>query len=407
MTRRAAVLVGLLSASASCSPPLQSGGVIVVDGAAARLGAMCRWRSGGHDELCPAAAPSAPSAKVRRLEGGAEEGLSGALAGGKAGDYLLENDQIAVIIEQLGRVEGGGHLIDAADAGRRRDELERVATYLGRAAGQALYKELTTGRDDEGTAWVEARGHVAGDESLVIATRYSLRPADRAVLLSTTLENRGAQPSMRLELGDAVRWGGTLLVAPRCVPGCPGPYVGPYLAGIGTDTAYVLIPVEATALQASTDAGESEISLTHREHLPPGERLVYERVLAVAPRGDSAGVATELLVLGGGMPGGLDVELTDIGGEALAAVHGRVLLTPIAPEGQAVLDDIPLWLKASAEPARNLEGQAARPLKVGGEVPPGAYRLGFEGEGRRANEETSVIIRAGEVTRAKLALTGP
>lgn len=398
---RGAALAALALASTTCAPPIQSGGVIVAGGAADRLGAMCRWRGeGGTEGLCPAGeAPIAP-AKVRRIGKDPKDRLAGALAIGREGDYLLENDQIAVVIDQLGPgtgfAESGGNIVDAADALARRDELGQVFTYFGTFPRQALYEKLEAGVEQDGTAWIEVRGRELYEPALAITTRYSLRPGDRGVLIATALENTGAAPIADLELGDAVQWGGAEKVAPGHEPGFRGDCAAPYLAGVGTGAAYALVPVEAAELRAKNGTAWSNASYAQGVALPPGGKAEYARVLAVAPRGDSLGAWTELFVLGGGAPGGLAVELTDARGAPLGAAEGRVTLAPLDAQGKPAKAEIPLWLRA---------GAAAGDTAAGGEIPPGRYQVGFEGGGRRAIAPAAIVVRAGEVARARLAVT--
>jgi hypothetical protein len=59
MRRGSSVLLGsflaMSAAALGCAPPLQSGGVVVRDGAADRIEMMCVWRRSGADqELCAA-----------------------------------------------------------------------------------------------------------------------------------------------------------------------------------------------------------------------------------------------------------------------------------------------------------------------------------------------------------------
>src|SRR5689334_17814022 len=94
---RAWGLVALAVASATCAEPLQNGGVDVLAGAADRMGMLCRFRHGDPEggSICPAQGEPAAPARVRRVAQG-EAPLSGALAVGRPGDYVLENDEIVV-----------------------------------------------------------------------------------------------------------------------------------------------------------------------------------------------------------------------------------------------------------------------------------------------------------------------
>ncbi|AUX46718.1 hypothetical protein SOCE26_082270 [Sorangium cellulosum] len=404
--RRAAYvgLAALSLAASTCAPPLQNGSVVVSSGAAERLGMLCRWGHGGGEqgELCPAAEGAARPARVRRITAPADA-LTGPLAVGRPGDYVLENDEIAVVVEQLGPgtglAESGGHLIDAADARARRDELGQLVPRLGAPPRQVIYRDITTGAGEGGAAWIEARGEVRGRElaggALSVTTRYTLGPRDRAVVLTTSLRNDGDRPVEALDLGDVVHWGGAEHVAPGMGPGLRGEHEAPYVAGIGSDVAYVLAPTDGATMRTRSGAGFSDATFARQAALPPGGRVEYQRLLAVAPRGDSLAAATELFFLAGGAPGGVALELVDARGAPLRPIAGKATLTPIAEEGAApATGALDLWLRTG-------EGE---PLAA--EAPPGLYLVGFEGSGRRALGSARVRIRAGEIAPARLTLSG-
>ncbi|WP_437672825.1 hypothetical protein [Sorangium sp. So ce131] len=392
-------LAALSLAASTCAPPLQSGSVVVSSGAAERLGMLCRWghEGAGDDAVCPAA-DAAPPARVRRITGPADA-LTGPLAAGRPGDYVLENGEIAVVVEQLGPgiglAEGGGNLIDAADARARRDELGQILTRVGATPRQVIYGELATGVDEDGTAWIEVRGRDGAEGALSVVTRYALGPRGRALLLATSLRNDGRRPIEALDLGDVVHWGAAERVAPGGAPGLGGEVEAPYLAGVGAGVAYALAPADGAPLVARSGAGFSDAAWGRPAALPPGGRAEYQRVLVVAPRGDPFAVATELFFLGGGAPGGVALSLVDARGAPLPPVAGRATLTPIAEHGAApTAGALDLWLRTGTD----------APLAA--EAPPGLYLVGFEGSGRRAIERARVRIRAGEVAPARLALSG-
>jgi hypothetical protein len=89
-------------------------------------------------------------ASVRRLTAGDE--LDGELATGRPGDWLVENGEIAFVVEQPGRghavAKRGGQLVDIADGTRRRDEVSEVVLSI---AGRPVHIEaLEAGVDAEG-----------------------------------------------------------------------------------------------------------------------------------------------------------------------------------------------------------------------------------------------------------------
>lgn len=390
-----------------CAPPLQSGGVTVMSGADERLGILCRWRRGdeARKDLCGAGEEAVAPARVRQIAVG-ESPLGGPLAAGRAGDYLLENAEVAVVIDQLGRgtgfAESGGNLIDAADARVRRDELGQMFAVFGGAARQALYDRIESGVEGDGTAWVEVSGRELRNEQLKVTTRYSLRPLDRGVLIATSIENRGAAPAGLVDLGDEVQWGAAEAFAPGKEVGFRGDFTGMFVAGVGRSVGYLIAPVKDIDLSAKTGASSSHVVLERDVALGSGARVRYERALAIAPRGDPVAVATEFFFMQGGAPGGLEVKLVDGRGAPVTPPGGgRVLLERAGGAG----GDTPSggsgwWMRAGGE-----VGVAGGPLVIGGEAPPGRYTVRFEGGGRMSLGEAAVVIKPGAATPVTLVVS--
>jgi hypothetical protein len=391
--------------SSTCAPPAQEGGVNVIGGASQRFGMLCRFRRGGEqagNELCDPGEEKIPPAGVRRIAS-KNDRVGGPLALGRDGDYVIENREVAFVINQLGRgfgfSESGGNIVDAADAVARIDELGSLFTYFGVFPRQALYDALTFGAEKDGTAWIEVRGRELYEEKLAITTRYSLGPVDRAVVIATSLENRGDKPIGPIDLGDAVQWGAAEKLAPGKAPGFRGDYTGAYVGGVGRSVAYLLAPVKDAEVFAKNGTAWSNLSYERDIRLGPGEKVRYERVFAVAPRGDSVGVATEFFYMQGGAPAGLAVSLVDAGGAKVAPPEGgRVFLERARAEGEpATWADTWWWMRAS--PEASAEGV------IGGEVPPGRYAIQFQGGGRRSEGKAIVEVKPGVVTSASLKVS--
>jgi hypothetical protein len=208
---------------------------------------------------------------------------------------------------------------------------------------------------------------------------------------------RGCRTAARaiegLDLGDAVQWGGAERVAPGKEPGFGGDTTGPYLAGIGAAVAYALASADGGELAAASDGASSSVTFVPHVALPPGASVEYQRVLAIAPRGDTIGVATELLVLAGGAPGGVALELVDARGAALPPLAGKATFAPLGTSTPHAPGELALWLRAAGD----------GPL--GAEVPPGRYLVSFEGSGRRALEGVRVEVRPGEIAAVKLTVS--
>lgn len=397
--------LALLAAGAACTPPLQNGGVEVRAGAAARLGVVCRWRHGdpSGESLCGAPEQQLAPARVKRIAGPADA-LAGPLAAGRVGDLVIENGEIAVVIDQLGRgsgfAESGGNLLDAADATARRDELGQMFTYFGVFPRQAIYRALDSGVDAAGTAWIEVRGHELYEDRLRVVTRYELAPGARALLIKTTLVNENDAPITGLDLGDAVQWGSAEKLAIGKEPGFRGDYAGPWIGAAGSSAAYAIVGVDpgatASGLASRNGTAWSNFSFVRGVSLAPGAKVSYARALVVAPRGDSLGAVTEVFYLQGGSPGGLTVALTDAAGARVAPPEGgRISLTPVGVDKSATA---PLWIGIGHDAAKSGANAAA-------EAPPGRYLVGLEGAGRHEIAAMPVTIEAGRAAAITLAVT--
>ena len=148
----------LCLAAAACPAPADLTPMIHVD---PRAAGRIDWL--GKPAASSEGPPRPKPARVHVMKDG--EQLGGPAATGRSGDLLLENDEVAFVIDQLGSstgfAESGGNLLDAADAHARKDELGQLFTYFGTFPRQGVYDTLTSGTGEDGSAWVQARGRVA------------------------------------------------------------------------------------------------------------------------------------------------------------------------------------------------------------------------------------------------------
>ena len=305
---RKLLLPFLLLAAAACPAPSDVTPLIHVDPrAAGRLGLlMGKPAASGGD------APARPkAARVHVMKDG--EQLGGPAATGRPGDILLENDEVAFVIDQLasstGFAESGGNLLDAADAHARKDELGQLFTYFGTFPRQGVYDTLTSGTGEDGSAWVEARGRELLEPRVTVTTRYTLQAPDRAVLLQTTLENGGDAPVTIPSLGDAVQWGGAEKVAPGKARGFKGPSSGAFVGGVGRFASYALTSTEGAIDGIS---GSSWTDTAQRKNVtldPHGGTAKFTRVFLVGPRPDTSSLVAELAMAAGEPTGALEVKL--------------------------------------------------------------------------------------------------
>lgn len=409
-SHKLAVCLVLALGASACVEPLQNGGVTIVGDPSSRLGTLCRFRHAKEGSFCAEEAPEIKPAVARRIVG-ADDGLRGAFATGRPGDYVLENEEIVVVIGQppsaSGLADTGGHLVDAGDARVRVDVLGQVVTTLGGLENQAIYDSIRSGTERDGTAFVEVTGRAKKLASVHVMTRYALSPGARAVVLSTALQADGETAA--LDPGDVVLWGGATGGFARAgdeggAQDATGTIAAPYLFGVGTGVAYALVatggtlvdpgegkppPADAGLLRAREGAGFVTVSEAPSARLAGSRTETFERALVVAPRGDTAAIATELFYLAGGSPGGVEITPTAQGKMFLRPGENRVLLRR---ECAGCSDPIPLWI---AQPA----GAPAT-----AELPPGKYVAKLAG-GAGTSAEAPFEVVAGKVAKVTLPVT--
>jgi hypothetical protein len=381
---RRASLAAMASIVAACGAPRDVTPQIRVDPrAAGRIDWLARRQQ----------TPAVPAARVHPMLAGEE--LGGPNAIGQPGDLLLENSEVAFVIQRLGAssgfAESGGNIVDAADARLRKDELGQQFLCLGTFPRQGVYDALTSGASPDGSAWVEARGRELYESALRVTTRYTLRPPDRALLIETTLENTGDTPLEGLSLGDAIQWGGAEKIAPGKERGFKGPSSGPYVGGVGRFTSYALTSTEGDIAGIS---GGTWTDTSQRKDvaLAPKATVSYARVFLVGERADTSSVVSELARSAGQPVGAIEVRLLpDAPGTAAVDVSPDARVS-VQSAGAEVLS-----IHASGTPPR-----------LQAFVPPGHYVLTYTGGGGRAGlgSDTVDVPPNGEA-HADLAVTEP
>ncbi|MEO8799231.1 MAG: hypothetical protein ABI551_15180, partial [Polyangiaceae bacterium] len=310
MTVRRSWLFALASLSLACPNQEEVVPLIhVTPGAASRAWLM------GRGKADPSASRIVHHTRISIMKKGEE--LGGPNAVGRPGDILLENDEVAFVIDQLGSGTGfelgGGNIVDAADASVRKDELGQLFTFFGDFPRQAIYEKISSDVK-EGVGVVVCSGHELKDRNLAVTTVYSLRPNDRALLIETTLENEGAKPSDKLGLGDAIQWGGTDKFAPGKGLGFKGETTGVFLGGIGRDVSYALTSTNGV-VDAVSGSSWSDTFQRKGVTIGPREKVHYSRVFIVGARPDTSSLVAELIKTAGGNIGELTVDLVDAKGK--------------------------------------------------------------------------------------------
>jgi hypothetical protein len=242
------------------------------------------------------------------------------------------------------------------------------------------------GQDPDGSAWVEV--HASGQKLFDARTRYTLVPGARSLLITTIVSSQSIEPQTVSRIGDVVAWGSSQ-------PTTPAGEAPPFVAAIGTDVAYAIMPVDDRS-SVAVDAHEGAMFVRHARDVVvfAGHQIRRDRAFVVAPRGDTLGVLTEVsLMRDGQAPGAIEVRFVGSDGLPLAPpVGGRVrVFAPSFP--------IDGYLAIGSSP----EGST-----VAAEAPPGKYELDFDGAGRHAVAKVPVEVRSGEISQVTMVVeNGP
>lgn len=336
-----------------------------------------------------AGAPANANAKAHARPMRAGEHLSGPNATGKAGDWVIENDEVVFVVDGLGGgggfAESGGNLVDAADAKTRKDELGQLFTYFGTFPRQGVYTKIEGAELPTGEATITAKGRELYDASLEIETEYRLAGGDRALLITTTIKNTSKADVVLPAVGDAIHWGGVEKLAPGKAVGFTGPSSGPFIGGVGRFTSYAVTTpdgeIAAISGHAWTDT-EQKKNVT----VAAGASESYARVFAVGERADVASIVSELTKASDGELGGLELSLVDAAGRPVRAAAGSkvVIATPAGSEVMSIV-------------------AASDDVTFGGELPPGRWLVSYAPSvGRRAltGAKVAVEVKKDVVTKA-------
>ncbi|MEQ8273120.1 MAG: CehA/McbA family metallohydrolase [Deltaproteobacteria bacterium] len=273
------------------------------------------------DETCTMQSPcerlayecASGAASVRRITRDDDDIPVGLDALGAEGDVLLENDRVRVVIDAIDHPHAlaptGGTIIDLATRAENRDGMESIFTGVGLLPGDAVAYETLELLEGEGFAAVQVRGHLDGDESIVVNTRYELRPCEPGVRIRTEMVNLSLDDRV-VALVDGWFWGGRSEIpfTPTAGRGFDQPSFGlteigdvyesfPYMAasGHGVDpTAVGITRCDAPMLDGFQDVEVSATGMPRRI-LPPSDFEVYERFITVAD-GVAIGPAVDQLL---------------------------------------------------------------------------------------------------------------
>lgn len=135
---------------------------------------------------------------VRTLEAG-EDAPGGMASLAAAGDIVLSNDQVTVVLDAIEHphylAPTGGAILDMTTAGADNDSMRHTFQATGVLPDEAAaYTDMKIIEED-GLVAVQFLGTLYGREDMPIATRYELRPCEPGVRIRTEVVNREPDPA--------------------------------------------------------------------------------------------------------------------------------------------------------------------------------------------------------------------
>jgi hypothetical protein len=326
-------------------------------------------------------------ARVSRIGADAPP-LDGPEADGRAGDFRLENNKVAFVIDgassAIGFADSGGNLVDAAPlsgCGARacRDSLKQLIGCLDDSfPRQPLYDRVEAATRGP-AALVRASGHDSGDPQLAVETEYVLQPGSNALEITTIVTNHGSKTIAGYQLGDTVEWGR----AERFTPGHgfeqPGrnnqetTTMGRWIAGLADEVSYLYVADAPEGLRGRHGPAWSSLSLSKAD-LAPGATARIHRFVVVGSSGDPA----------------LGETLAQLSRQSWPRLEGRV-----TEEGSgSPLDGARIFL--DDRDGRPLAFARSAQGRYQATVPPGDYQVRADARGRNGPEHLAVQLRGAE-----------
>jgi hypothetical protein len=264
------------------------------------------------------------------------------------GDFVLENDQLRVVLDGPGDPHflssSGGAILDLAPLGTMGgDQINAISHAAGLLPRDGVHYEtaelLDSGLDPSmpgAFVAVVFRGHLEGDTRVTVVTRYELRPCEDGVRVRTDLYN-GAPAPNTLYLTDAFFWGDNALLPFVPVQGMG--FVGPDIDLLHIDQAWRTWPFLAARAQSPPEVAYAVVACDHAASAGfTSTTLTASGVpLGVTQSGD--GFHFERFIAAVRSPGGLAPAVT----EALrvrSALHGD--RPPVTVSGRVVAAGLPV-----------------------------------------------------------------
>jgi hypothetical protein len=226
------------------------------------------------------------------------------------GDLLLQNDQVAVVIDALDHphflAPTGGSILDLAPIGGA-DSIRSIQQATGVLPVETPhYTDLRTFEGD-GFAAVQVMGHLEDRPDTIIATRYEVRACEPGVRIRTEVVNLEPDP-ISLFLSDGYFYGGKGILPFSVGPGLGWEHPSFGLSTLGdgiTESPYLISAAhtEPASSYAMVACNEESVFGFHGEMvtvaglearvLMPSDYGIFERFIAVSD-GPSVSPAVDL-----------------------------------------------------------------------------------------------------------------
>lgn len=365
---RAAVRVGSLAVKQMQRGLMALVGVAAAVAASACSSPTCLLGGSGCDETAPCATLSfscdGGEVSIGRVPASGAAGtvdLENAEAA--AGDIVMRNDQLTVVIDDLGEphdlASTGGSIIDLGPRGGR-DDINLIYQIAGILPDDGFaYDDVEI--EDRSPAYVAVvlRGTLDGRSDVLVATRYELHACEPGLRVRSELVNLSTDIQAFI-VSDVAHWGKrrVLPFAPIEAQGFVQPKLDlvkigdswaefPYLAarapGLESPT-YGVVSCSSENLEGVNDP-EISATGTPRTVVRPGESLVFERFLTASPANRA-------------LADGVDVLL-----DAATQLHGAVAARQI--KGRITAGSLPFGgdvRRASVVLYEQLSGGRKRPV---------------------------------------------
>ncbi len=335
--------------------------------------------------------PDAP-AYVRAVAGQGEDAAN-------AADVELGNPEIRVLVRarvgvplellSLGDAEPYGHVTPTAPR-------VVIGALLG---ADGTERGLTTDRvtmfpAEDGSATLTVFGHDAANAQVHATTTLKLARGDRAVLVSTTIENTGPTPMDAADMQDHVTWASMRAFVPGSTRASglvdARDFTGPYVAAVGERDSVAFTSTEGEVL-ATLDKTSARIHLSRTLVLAPRSQKSFDRVMVVGTRADSSSVVAELLRASGIPTGAVRVSVFSREDEGGTGANPATAVTAAHPQE--------LIVRAGGADALTVRMPSAT-FDV--ELPEGTFTIRSKGQPEGAG--VAVTIHAGLVANISVPL---